>query len=387
VTGRDVEVRANRMLREYLIECRGGVRGARTYVSPVGDAATFDETLCLVEDLGCNLHAFVRACSADPPRADLVAQAHGILSTFLLERNNFYSQLRFRDVYCIFEVIGMKKSTFLSKVSKTDLYPAFLKEGFGCEEATWVDEYKLKQLFAEGKMTGSCIYLAEDTRVGLEVVVKWPALQREIDVLKALSSRFSNFSGLPQLLGSGLYKGRPYFVSPVLGTSLQQHFEWLEYHAMRQRWAAVRVLGRMALRRLEAVHDCGYVHCDISGHNFLLGPVGGSGSNRQHCRPPATLHLMDFGCARSFPGAGPVPGDEGSMEFLSIRSANGGERTPADDIEALGWMLYGGMCGSMPWFRWLNEYYALKNSLKEFKRGPLLLRVADAKLKLLNEGA
>merc|ERR1719282_1653445 len=103
------------------------------------------------------------------------------------------------------------------------------------------------------------------------------------------------------------------------------------------------------LRRFEALHKCGYVHCDVSLGNILLGCHNGP----QEYSP----HIVDFGLARPYPGGGPMSGDLGSAEWSSIRSAEGGERRPEDDLEALGWVLANGMFETLPWFLHLSQCY------------------------------
>merc|ERR1719195_1466588 len=110
----------------------------------------------------------------------------------------------------------------------------------------------------------------------------------------------------------------------------------MERSSRQQRWQAVRVIGRMLLRRLEAIHACGYVHCDVSPYNVLFGSAVHEGYGSRG--PVAVPYLIDFGLARACPGA-PLGAEHGTLEFASARTAAGGPRVWHDDLEALGWVL------------------------------------------------
>merc|ERR1719464_1726020 len=137
--------------------------------------------------------------------------------------------------------------------------------------------------------------------------------------------------GLPLPVRTGGFDGSPYLVMPLLGTSLADEFPRIRRLPFDQRWRLVCVVGRMLLRRLETVHRCGFVHCDLSPENVLYGPPSADSWGE-----PETLFLVDFGLAQRWPGGGCLRGDRGSAEWSSIRSADGGERSPDDDLEALG---------------------------------------------------
>ncbi|CAK0831367.1 unnamed protein product [Prorocentrum cordatum] len=121
-------------------------------------------------------------------------------------------------------------------------------------------------------------------------------------------------------------------------------------HPLDRKWAALRVVGRLALRRLQRLHELGFLHRDVSPENILLGRARGSDE--------ATLYLIDYEHAQKYPGGGrAAESDVGSVEWSSIRSADGGEPRPIDDVEALGWVLLHGMFGRLPWFDWLARAY------------------------------
>merc|ERR1719464_1740426 len=151
--------------------------------------------------------------------------------------------------------------------------------------------------------------------------------------------------GLPGLLAAGVQGGRHYFATRLLGPNLSTVFQALFDRPLQQRWNAIRAIGLMLLRRLNHLHQCGYVHGDMAPHNVLIGRTSTG----------FLPYLIDFGCARRYPGSGLVPADRcGSMEFSSVRSADGLQRRPEDDLEALGWTLINGVFGELPWFEKLR---------------------------------
>mmetsp|Transcript_34441 Transcript_34441/g.73344 ORF Transcript_34441/g.73344 Transcript_34441/m.73344 type:complete len:154 (+) Transcript_34441:3-464(+) len=78
--------------------------------------------------------------------------------------------------------------------------------------------------------------------------------------------------------------------------------------------------------------------------------------------------------------------DRGSAEWSSVRSAEGGEPLPQDDVEALGWVLLNGLLGALPWFEWLSEAYKDWHGSSKWTRHAVIRQVQRAKAKLLEEG-
>mmetsp|Transcript_16303 Transcript_16303/g.49235 ORF Transcript_16303/g.49235 Transcript_16303/m.49235 type:complete len:221 (+) Transcript_16303:3-665(+) len=149
----------------------------------------------------------------------------------------------------------------------------------------------------------------------------------------------------------------------------------------------MRVVGRLLLRRLEAVHACGYVHCDVSPENVLLGPPRGTRGSAAKVPMPSTLspYLIDFGLAQKHPGGEPLEGDHGSAEWSSVRSAVGARRRPEDDLEALGWLMVNGVFGDLPWFELLSKAYKTWDASRSH-RAKAIRRAQEAKLQLLDGG-
>lgn len=245
-----------------------------------------------------------------------------------------------------------------------------------------VGQYRVRNSIGSG-FEGECVYSAEHRTTHDEVALKWPAKIEEVSVLKRLAEQLPEAStGIPRLLASGSHQGRPYAVTPRLGNQLNHFMQNNGFRPLDVKWRCYQIIGRMILRRLRILHDCGFVHCDISPENILFGCRRGVAENR-----PATLaapYLVDFGLAREHPGGRPLRGDYGSIEWSSVRSADGGVRLPHDDIEALGWILVNGLLGQLPWFITLSEAYKEWHNQQTRKK---VVQIAQfTKRKLMFEG-
>jgi len=317
--------------------------------------------------------------------------------------------MNLRDVYRLLEALDLGRRRFVKIFSELDDDEFYAYDQFGRLQIfrdavsgyrhnrppkVRIGNYFLEQEIGEG-MQGGVVYKAENAQTTKLVALKWPVMKEELEALKSMQRRLSSKSILPwpELLDSGTHNGKPFAVTSLLGADLTKVFGRFARHHWQRRWRAVRIFGRLLLRRLEVVHNCGYVHCDVSPLNILLGPPPCNPNGQGHGPAPGKLqllpYLIDFGQARKHPGGGKLSGDKGSMEWSSIRSAEGGEPTPADDLEALGWTLVYGLVGDLPWFELLSDHYA-----KHFPptKAPMEVRlnvinqVREIKMKLLDKG-
>jgi len=221
-----------------------------------------------------------------------------------------------------------------------------------------------------------------------KAALKWTLEPQELGTWKAIQREVPGFPGLPPLLDSGWHKGERYAVTELLGRDCRWLLPHFKNRSRGQRWRAVRVLGRLLLRRLQAVHNCGYVHCDVSPYNVLFGCTGCDEAEGEcHGRGPTLVpYLIDFGLARTHPG-NPLGAEHGTVEFVSIRSAAGGPRLPEDDLEALGWVMAFLVLADLPWLGWeadMEEALRVRPGTGELRaRMELTEKVRQAKCEAL----
>lgn len=180
-----------------------------------------------------------------------------------------------------------------------------------------------------------------------DAAFKYPATDTEIDALEAVHRSAPGCLGVPPLHSHGVYEGRRYYVTQALGCSLTSLLTSAGIREMQlnEKWTSIRVIGRMLLRRLEALHRAGWVHGDVAPDNFLFGRTEDD---------KVGLFLIDFGCARCIGGA-PVKAFWNTVEFAACRMEDGCVREPYDDLESLGYILMHGMWGNLPWFQWTRD--------------------------------
>jgi len=361
------------VFRQFIVEDRIGV----------GDVIRIRDVYSMLEAMNFPLKSLVLKFVPDLTGAkteDIKALADEILRRFAVCSLVDRTSMKFRDVYRLLEFIGYSQRRFLTMFmdgawsDTEDQFPA---------PGMLLGQYRIKGDIGSG-FNGVCCYMAEHVNDRRKAAVKWPVKTEELRIMKDIHKKLSgDFGVLPRVWASGVSEGQYYVVTDLLGSPLTKVFERLvdvDNQSLESRWRALCIIGRMMLRRLEAIHKCGYVHCDMSPENVLLGPAQlGSVSTRNGVAP----YLIDFGLARKHPDGNPLSGDHGSAEWSSIRSADGGNRLPQDDLEALGWMLAFGFCGGLPWCEWLNKAY--EDWDMRSVRENIVRRVRDAKINLLQE--
>lgn len=393
--------KANNILKHFTLQ---GL-GAKTDIMTMADARQ------LFEAAGLSAKWFVSKFKKIEHDRDTDGTMNQILRRFSSETIQGKLVMTFRDVYRLLEALDLGRRRFVKIFSELDDDEFYGYDQFGRLQIfrdplpgyhhtrppkIRVGNYFLDQEIGEG-LQGGVVYRAENVQTTKVVALKWPVLKEELQVLKAIQTNLSclrlvqNFLPWPELLDSGTHEGRPFAVTAILGADLTKVFDRLQRSPLQRRWLAVRVFGRLLLRRLEVVHNCGYVHCDVSPLNILLGPMdkGHNGQQAQAQKLQLVPYLIDFGQARKFPGGGKMSGDKGSMEWSSIHSADGGEPRPHDDLEALGWTLAYGLVGDLPWFELLAVHYAKHSPPTNAPmdvRLKVIQQVRDAKVKLLDKG-
>jgi len=356
-----------------------GVQNSKSNVMGLG----FRDVYTLFAHVGLPLDHFVNrfrympcaniggGCSTE----QLYTVADGILKHFSSKSVGGGRFIACHDVYRLLEIIGCSLERFKALFQEASV----VQDSPGNGQPLVFGSYRVRRQVGQG-FNGARCYLGEHVGDLKKVAVKWPATKHELNVVKEIDKRTQKVYGLPELLATGVHLQKPYMVSELLGSTLSKVFHRLEAHSLSSRWKCLRIIGRMAVRRLQALHVCGYVHCDVSPENFLLGRSWVSLSSGT----ATTVYLIDFELAQKFPDGTRLQGNVGSTEWSSIRSADLVERIPEDDLESLGWVLIHGLIGPLPWFDWLNVAY--KHWDSKWNRDQVVRQATRAKEKLLDNG-
>mmetsp|Transcript_22522 Transcript_22522/g.48102 ORF Transcript_22522/g.48102 Transcript_22522/m.48102 type:complete len:328 (+) Transcript_22522:54-1037(+) len=231
-------------------------------------------------------------------------------------------------------------------------------------------KYMVKDRVGKGR-GGGAVYAADDLMRSTPVALKYPASHTELEVLLAIQEKAPNCLGVPRLLDHGFKQGDPYTVMDLLKSPLSDVFPVIrKIDDLMERWDLISMLGRLTLRRLEAIHQTGFVHGDVAPSNIVLGPTpyGGAG-----------LFLVDFGSSRQFPGGSPVKAFWSTVEYTSVRVVDDVRRQPYDDLESLGYVLVHALFGDLPWFKWTQN----RKTWEGASRDNACKRVREVKFSLL----
>eukprot|EP00404_Azadinium_spinosum_P022852 CAMPEP_0180617430 /NCGR_PEP_ID=MMETSP1037_2-20121125/33023_1 /TAXON_ID=632150 /ORGANISM="Azadinium spinosum, Strain 3D9" /LENGTH=662 /DNA_ID=CAMNT_0022637363 /DNA_START=18 /DNA_END=2006 /DNA_ORIENTATION=- len=316
-------------------------------------------------------------CDRDTPAKELDKAAREILRMFAARHPSecMKESINCRDLYRLLEIVGYPLKRFKAVFNGNEG-----DDNGAAQSSLRFGSYKVRRQICQ-TMRGVSCYLGEHVSDFTRVAVKWPVPKEEVATMKEILKNCKGCLGLPALLASGDFEGQPYIVTELLGSSMNKVFHCLHNYSGKRRWQGIKILGRLSVRRLRAFHTCGYVHNDISPENILLGPVRGSGPNAQS---RLGLYLIDFEHAQKTIGGKKLEMDRCSAEWSSVRSAEGGEPVPQDDLEALGWVLLNGLIGALPWFDWLVEAY--KDWDSKWTRHAVVRQVQSAKTQLLEKG-
>lgn len=125
--------------------------------------------------------------------------------------------------------------------------------------------------------------------------------------------------------------------------------------------SAIAMIGIQVISKLEALHEKGYVHCDIHPANLLSG-----------IEDESEIYLIDFGSARKYldEDGNQITGRRtsaipASMLFSSLGRHNGDSPERMWDLESLAYIFKMLRFGELPWSysRSLTELIHLKRSI------------------------
>ncbi|KAF2233318.1 casein kinase 1, delta [Viridothelium virens] len=168
------------------------------------------------------------------------------------------------------------------------------------------------------------------------------SLRNEIDIYKCLVGG----AGIPELYWDGEEGDYNVMVFELLGPNLEVLFNYCRRQFSLR---TVLMLADQLIRRFKYIHSKGFIHRDVKPENLLMGrSIRGN-----------VVYIVDIGLAETFTTTdssrngqplereGPVLG---TVRYASINALRGTKQSPADDMEALGYVLvYFLQQGKLPW--------------------------------------
>lgn len=167
-----------------------------------------------------------------------------------------------------------------------------------------------------------------------------PVLKLDVMVLMAVKGSV----GFPLFIAAGRTNTYRYCVMQLVGPDLGK----LRRSLVDKRFSvptALRVL-QQTLRRLEVLHDAGWLCRDVKAPNFAIGLGNESG----------VIYMLDFGFARKYKEANGeiIPPREaaallGTFQYTSLASHGHRDQAPKDDLESWFYMAAELLKGPLPW--------------------------------------
>ena len=180
-----------------------------------------------------------------------------------------------------------------------------------------------------------------------EVAVKLEPIKNQLKQLfmeHEIYKRMKKVEGVPAVHHFGIEGDFNCMVMEVLGPSLEDLFKYCHRKFTIKTTCMVAI---QLISRIEAVHNCHYIHRDIKPDNFLIG----RGKNQ------ILVYVIDFGLAKRYINPqteehNPCKQNSnltGTARYASLNAHKGWEQGRRDDLEAIGIMLVYFLKGSLPW--------------------------------------
>lgn len=207
-------------------------------------------------------------------------------------------------------------------------------------------------------------YMQYAMKIERTVGPKRPVLKLDALVLKQLNQRGIT-AGFPRLIAAGRTPLFKYIIMELVGPDLQR----LRRSIPTKRFSLSTSLkiASQTLRRIEALHDCGWLCRDVKANNFCVGK-----------KNMGMIYMLDFGFARKFIRENGTPierrtaaGLMGTIYYAPLSAHNFSEQCRKDDLESWFYMIVEMLVGTLPWFiHDPRKEYLLVGEWKKFTRGP-----------------
>jgi len=166
---------------------------------------------------------------------------------------------------------------------------------------------------------------------------------REGKVLTLICSK-GRKEGIPEIYWYGSIEGAGFMAFELLGPNLES----LRGSCNKKfSLKCVLMIAHQMLQRLEYLHSCGFLHCDLKPANFAIGY-----GDKSHI-----IYLIDYGLCVPFKDL--KTGEhkpfkegktlQGNMRFASANAQLGAEQSRRDDLESLFYVLMYLYKGKFPW--------------------------------------
>lgn len=192
------------------------------------------------------------------------------------------------------------------------------------------NKYRLVENIGQGEF--GYILKAENIRTREFVALKKEPIQKGLKLLKnetKIYQYLASEKGFPRVLWFGVYEDNYYMALQLLGHSLRIRTAF----SLQQ---IIRITIQM-IKRLECLHEKGFIHRDIKPDNFLFGL-------NENCEE---LYLIDFGFCKKYlleDGSHILFRENrpmiGTPNFVSENVRNGYEPSRRDDLESVGNIMY-----------------------------------------------
>ncbi len=203
------------------------------------------------------------------------------------------------------------------------------------------DKYVIKGRLGSGEFGE--IVMGENKNTGRKVAIK---IGRETDSIMLMNEAkiynvLAGEEGFPKMLGYGKEGKYSYLIMELLGKSLEsKKREYGKYKV-----GDVIKIGISIFKKLEKLHDIGYIHRDLKPENIVYGDANDS----------EEIYIIDYGLTAGYMVGGvhidrrEITSVIGTPRYISLNVHRGYLPSRRDDIESVGYILIYLLVEKLPW--------------------------------------